>query len=440
MRFKIFNIIKTFFKNAVVINASWLIIGRIAQMLISFVVGILSARYLGPSNYGLLNYATAYTSFFAAFCTLGINSVLVKEFIENPEEEGEIIGSSLVLKALSSLFSAVMIISIVSIIDAGEKTTIWVVAISSIGLLFQIFETINYWFQSKLRSKVTAIVSFTAYTVMALYKIVLLILEKSVIWFAFSLSLDYICIAILLLCAYFKYGGSKLKFSISTGKRILGQSYHFILASLMVAIYGYTDKFMLKQMVGASEVGYYSIAVAICGMWCFVLSAIIDSLYPGIMKAHSLDKQTFEKKNKELYAIVFYVSTIVSILICILAEIIIIVLYGEQYYGSILPLRIVTWYTAFSYLGVARNAWVVCEEKQKYLKYIYLMSAIINIVINLLFIPLWGASGAAFASLITQIATIFIAPWFIKETRRNSRLMLESICLIGIMPRKPKDV
>ena len=175
-------------------------------------------------------------------------------------------------------------------------------------------------------------------------------------------------------------------------------------------------------------------------MWCFVLSAIIDSLYPGIMKAHSLDKQTFEKKNKELYAIVFYVSTIVSILICILAEIIIIVLYGEQYYGSILPLRIVTWYTAFSYLGVARNAWVVCEEKQKYLKYIYLMSAIINIVINLLFIPLWGASGAAFASLITQIATIFIAPWFIKETRRNSRLMLESICLIGIMPRKPKDV
>ena len=256
MRFKIFNIIKTFFKNAVVINASWLIIGRIAQMLISFVVGILSARYLGPSNYGLLNYATAYTSFFAAFCTLGINSVLVKEFIENPEEEGEIIGSSLVLKALSSLFSAVMIISIVSIIDAGEKTTIWVVAISSIGLLFQIFETINYWFQSKLRSKVTAIVSFTAYTVMALYKIVLLILEKSVIWFAFSLSLDYICIAILLLCAYFKYGGSKLKFSISTGKRILGQSYHFILASLMVAIYGYTDKFMLKQMVECGVLFY----------------------------------------------------------------------------------------------------------------------------------------------------------------------------------------
>ena len=67
--------IKRLMQNAVIKNAGWLIFGRIGQMVISLVVGVLSARYLGPSNYGLINYAAAYTSFFMALCTLGINSV-----------------------------------------------------------------------------------------------------------------------------------------------------------------------------------------------------------------------------------------------------------------------------------------------------------------------------------------------------------------------------
>ena len=65
-------------------NAGWMIAGKIVQMLIGFVVGLLTARYLGPGNYGLINYAGAYTTFFAAICTLGINSVIVKEFVDAP--------------------------------------------------------------------------------------------------------------------------------------------------------------------------------------------------------------------------------------------------------------------------------------------------------------------------------------------------------------------
>ena len=71
-----------FFKNKTVRNAGWLIGGRIVHIILSFVIGLLSARYLGPGNYGLINYATAFATFFNAFCTLGINSVIVKNFID----------------------------------------------------------------------------------------------------------------------------------------------------------------------------------------------------------------------------------------------------------------------------------------------------------------------------------------------------------------------
>lgn len=425
--------LKKLFKSATVKNAGWLIAGKIVQMIISLVVGLLTARYLGPSNYGLINYATAYTTFFMAFCTLGINSVLVKEFIDNPASEGKIIGSTLILRAASSFLSAVTIVGLVSLLEPDEPTTVAVTALCSISLLFNIFETFNYWFQSKLRSKITTIVTLISYAVTSIYKVVLLILEKNVEWFAFAYALDYICMGVLLLFFYKREGGKRLAFSKTDSKRILSRSVYFILPSLMVSIYGYSDKFMLKQMLGNNDVGFYSTATAVCGMWCFVLAAIIDSVYPSIMEAHKQnDNSLFEKRNKQLYAIVFYLSVAVSAIICVFAPLVIKVLYGEAYMPSVSPLRVVTWYTAFSYLGVARDAWVVCENKQKYLKFIYIAAAACNVCLNFVFIPMWGPTGAAFASLITQIAVTLVVPFFIKPLRRNTILMIEAICLKNV--------
>ena len=59
-------------------NASWLIAGKVIQMSLSLLIGVWTARYLGPGNYGTINYANSYVAFFMAFCTLGINSVIIK--------------------------------------------------------------------------------------------------------------------------------------------------------------------------------------------------------------------------------------------------------------------------------------------------------------------------------------------------------------------------
>lgn len=424
--------IKKFLKNRNIKNAGWLIFGKIIQMGINFFVGILTARYLGPGNYGLISYAAAYTTFFFSICTLGINSIIVKEFIDNPSREGEVLGTSLILKGLSSIFSAIVIIGISFILDSGEPITKIVVILYTFSLIFQIFDVFNYWFQSRLQAKYTAIASLIAYSITAIYKVVLLMTGQPVTLFALSMSIDYISIALILVYFYKKEGGSKLSFSLKYGKLLLKKSYHFILPGLMVAIYGQTDKMMLKHMINESEIGYYATAVSLCSVWCFVLSAIIDSMNPTIMKLYQEDKKNFIKYNKILYFIVFYISIIVSIIFTILGKLIIQMLFGEAYLPTVAPLRIITWYTAFSYLGVARNVWVVCKDKQRYLKYLYCSSAILNVVLNIIFIPKYGAVGAAFASLISQISTVIIVPFFIKELRENSMMIVEAILFKGI--------
>ena len=122
--------------NRVVKNAGWLIFGKIAQMCINLFVGLLTARYLGPSNYGVINYGSAYTAFFLNLCTLGINSVLVKEFVDYPNEEGKIIGTTLGLKGVASVLSAISIMLISSFIDANEPTTILVVDLLAFLITF----------------------------------------------------------------------------------------------------------------------------------------------------------------------------------------------------------------------------------------------------------------------------------------------------------------
>lgn len=413
-------------------NAGWLIGGKVAQMVLSFVISILTARYLGPGNYGVINYGQAFVVFFTAFCTLGINAVIIKDFVDHPNEQGEAIGTTLVLRAISSFMSAIMIVSIVSILDAGEKETIIVAALCSISLMFQVFDTFNYWFQSRYQSKVTSIASFSAYFIVSVYKIILLVLKKNVMWFAFSTSLDYIVIAIFLWVAYKRYEGPKLSFSRNKARALLGKSYHYILSSMMVAIYGQTDKLMLKQMLDSSEVGYYSIATTICMIWVFVLQAIIDSMYPTILKLYGKDDKGFVRKNKQLYAIVFYISVFVSVLFTLFGGIAIKILYGETYMPAVGPLRIATWYTAFSYLGVARNAWVVCNDKQYYLKYLTFGAAVVNVLLNLVLIPVMGASGAALASLVTQLTTCILLPLAFKGMRENAKMMIEAICLKGV--------
>lgn len=423
-------------KNKIAKNAGWLIGEKIIQMLISLFIGLLTARYLGPSNYGIINYAGAYTGFFSAICTLGINSLLVKEFVDNPNREGEIIGTTLLLRAISCFFSALTIIVIVNIVDRGEKTTIIVVTVCSIGLLFSIFDTFNYWFQRHLKSRATAIATLIGYMITSAYRLFLVLKGSGVVFFAFATAIDYMCVAIILLMFYKRNGGQQLNISWQYGKLLLSKSRYFILSGLMVSVYAKTDKLMLKQMMDSSEVGYYSTAVSLCNMWCFVLSAIIASYYPLIMEAHKKNTEFYKKINRQLYAFIFYISIFVAICFCFFGKLAIKILYGDDYLPAADSLKIITWYTAFSYLGVARDAWIVCENKQKYLVKIYVLAAVINVVLNFLFIPAFGSSGAATASLITQVFTGILLPLSIKELRENAVLMLNAILLKGVLNRK----
>ncbi len=413
-------------------NALWLMGGNVVHKLIAFLVGIWTARYLGPANYGLISYASAYTTFFFSVATLGIHAVLVKQFVDDPDRSGQALGTTLVLQGCAALASMGMILLLTFVVDYGEALTILVVFFSSLSLLFQMLDSVKYWFQARLASKYAAIGATVAYLISSGYKVFLLATGKPVQWFALAASLDHLCAGGILLIAYRRLGGPRLQFSPALARKLLKASCPYIFSGLMVSVYAATDRLMLKQLVSQEAVGLYGTALSLANVWVFILAAIIDSMKPGILSAYQEAPGTFEKKNRQLYALIFYLSVAVALLVILFAEVGIGLLYGPAYRGAVPALRILAPYVAFSYLGVARDSWVICENRQKYLPWLYMGAAILNVGLNWLLIPFMGISGAALASLVTQICTVFVLPLIIKPLRPNGKLMWDAVCLRNI--------
>ena len=409
--------------NRVLKNASWIIICRVVQAVLALIISMITARYLGPSNYGLLNYAMSVVAFVLPVMRLVLTSILVQEFISEPEKEGETLGTSIILSLISAVVCVIGVNLFVSLANSGETDTLIVCALYSSILIFQVFEVFNYWFQSKLQAKYSSIIALIAYGVVSAYKIYLLITQKSIYWFSVANTLDYLIIAVGLFVIYKKRCGQKLSFNKSRAKKLLSVSKYYIISDLMVVVFAQTDRIMLKAMIDNAATGYYSAAITCAGMTQFIFAAIIDSMRPTIFEGKKVAEDVYKLNLARLFSIITYLSLAQSVVMTILAPIIIRVLYGAEYGASISALQIVVWYTTFSYLGSARNIWILAEGKQKYLWQINLFGAVANVLLNALLIPNIGVNGAALASLITQFMTNVVTGYIFKPIRGVNEIL-----------------
>ena len=424
-------------------NAGWIIGCKIIKAFLTLVVTMITARYLGPANYGLISYAASIVAFVAPIMKLGLDSILVHEIVNNDKLEGKILGTSMLMCCLSAVMCILGIFLFVSIINAGEKETIIVCIIYSILLIFQALEMIQYWFQAKLLAKYSSIAMLISYILVTGFQILLLITNKSIYWFAISNSLDYLIISIILYTIYKNKSNQKLSFSSTLCRKMIKKSKYYILANLMVTIYAQTDKIMLKLMIDNASVGYYSAAVTSAGMASFIFAAIIDSARPIIFEAKkNEDLIKYEKNIISLYSVVIYFSIFICLMVTIFSPLIVNIMYGQEYANSIPILRLIVWYTTFSYLGSARTIWIMAESKHNYLMFINTAGVILNILLNYILIPIYGIIGAAIATVLTKVFVNYIITFFIKPIKYNNVLIAKALNInecINIIRRNKGD-
>mgnify|MGYP004529963023 CR=1 FL=1 len=422
-------------------NSGWMMGQQIYNMLLQLVVGSLSARYLGPSNYGLINYGASIIAFFSIVCRLGLDSVIINEMIKTPERRGKYLGSALCMRLVMSVVSLFMIMAIVRVLEPNNSILYVITLMQAFAVILQTYEVFTYWFQLNLKMKYVSIAVMLAQTVVGAWRIFLLASKASVVFFALSSSIQYLVCGVVVVFFFVREKTNvKLEFSKKDAKFLLKNSYHFIISGLAVTFYSQIDKIMIGRYISSEAVGFYTAAATIAAMWEFVPNALINSARPLIISARKDSYKKYIERFQQLLLVVSLLSIVVSVVVTAFGKIAVSILYGNSYLEAVAPLAILVWSTGFAMIGTARGIWIVAEGYNKYTKYYIFVGAGVNFVLNYFFIRYWGIVGASIATLISQVVVAFVSPLLFKKTRNFVKIYFDSYKYFFVMLKMAKKL
>lgn len=250
-------------------NTSWLIVERIFRLIISLFIGVWVARYLGPEKFGLISYSQSFVAIFASFASLGINTILIREFVNEKYNSTELFGTSLIIKLFGATAS-ILFITFSAWIIGNDRFTIYLILIISSASIFQSFNVIDLYFQSKVLSKYVVCSSIIGLFSSSVLKIFLVLNDADLQAFAYVIVFENLVVALGFLYTFLKYSNLdflKIRFSKNIFYSLLNDSWPLILSGLVISIYMKIDQVMIKQMLGDESVGQYASAVRISEAW-----------------------------------------------------------------------------------------------------------------------------------------------------------------------------
>lgn len=409
-------------------NSLWQISEKVLTMIIGIVVSAWIARYLGVHEYGTANYIISIVSLFTAFSTLGMEKIIINDIIKQDEEKEVILGTSFILRIIGGI--VLLLVSQITIYILNGENILYQIlgAIMGTCMIFKAFEVIEYYFQAKMNLKLVSIIRFITAILVALSKIVIIKLDFGVIGFLSTYLFDSIVAGLLFYILFKINNKSKWSFSKKYTKQLLSKCWYVALAGIMTTVYMRIDQVMLGSMLDTKiENGIYSAAVRIAEMWYFVPIAVISSFQPVIIKKKKKSEEEYINMVQRLYDLVALIGIAFGIGISIFGGFAIDILYGSEYQRASNILVISVWAGLFATLGSARSVWLVVENKQKFTVVYTLTGCVINIILNSILIPFFGAAGAAVATLIAQVVANIFALMMFKETRKSSLMILKSI-------------
>ena len=414
---------------AIIANTGWLFADRIFRMVVGLFVYVWIARYLGPEQFGLWNFAIAFAALFGAFATLGLDGIVIRELVTNPERKNEILGTAFALKLIGGAVTLLIALFAISLVRSGETLTLWLVGLSAAGFIFHSLNVIDFYFQAKVKSRYTVYAANGAFILMTLVKISLLLTSASLIAFAWAGLGEIALTAIFLLVAYRlnHHNIREWRYDGRVACELLKNSWPLIISSLAIMIYVRIDQIMIGQMLGDKEVGLYSAAVRISEVWYFIPMAIISSVFPAIIESKKKSEILYLGRLQKLYDLMVWLSIAVAVPMTFLSGWVVMLLFGQPYALAGTVLAIHVWAGLFVALGVARGQWLLVENLQKYGLWFVVAGAVVNVAGNFLLIPIYGIEGAAIATLFSQAVVAVVAPFFIVKTRPSLIMLVRAM-------------
>jgi O-antigen/teichoic acid export membrane protein len=413
----------------IVDNIGWLLADKILRMGAGLFISIWLARYLGPDQFGQLNFAIAFVALFSAVATLGLNGIVVRDLVKQPENTDTTMGTAFLLQIIGAIISVGLIVGSMAWLRPDDEMTRLMVAILGSALLFKSSDVIKYWFESQVKSRYVVWTENISFLVIAALKAAMILFEAPLIAFVWMVFFEAALVALGLITVYGKKTGKLTHWSASLtrAKTLLLDSWPLIISSVSIVIYMKIDQVMLGEMIGNAEVGIYTAASRISEVWYFIPVAVNASVRPMLIKLHQQSDPLFEKRLQQIFSLMIWISVPIAIIMMFVADDGINMLYGGGFSKASDVLVVHIWAGVFVFLNNAVWNWYFATELHYLANYRILTGLMINVLLNWLLIPLYGAVGAAWATLISRAFTAYFGQLLNKKTRHLFFSMTKSI-------------
>jgi len=417
-------------------NIGWLSIDRIVRLLGAVLVGTAVARYLGPAQFGLLNVALAIYALFNMVSNLGLDSLVVRDVVLEQSKEREVLGTSFVLKAVAGVITAVAATCAAWLMDRHNTTMIVIVALVSFASISQAFDVVDYFFQARVRSQYMVVPRTLVFIAASVARFAAIYLHMGLLAFAWIAAFEVLLTEIGLVAAYFLYHAKPLRWNwhVSRAKAMLSESWPLLISSLMIMLYMRTDQVLLSKLANMETVGIYSAAIRLSEVWYAIPIVVTSSVMPRILRSRESDPQRYYSR-----LLIFYECMIVASLFVVLGTLlagpfVIKKLYGPQFADASKILLVHIWTGVFVAVGCIGGQQYVHERVTISSVQRTTLGAIVNIVLNIWWIPRWGGMGSAMATLVAQGIGSYFADAFDPRTRHIFKMKTQAYLEFWMLP------
>ncbi len=381
---------------------------RILGLALSLIIIGFISRYLGQAGFGYYATVLAFLFFFTVLSDLGLYSICLREISRPGADEKKIVSNAFTLRLLIGLivFALAPIVVLFFPYPSEIKSG---VLIGAIGFWFLSNQQVLIGiFQKYLKMEKVALAELTGKLIQLSLVAFFVWQEKSFLFIISAVIFGALTNFGLVFLFSRQYVRISLQFDFGFWKKLLRKSLPLGLAIVFTMVYFKLDTIMLSLMKPAEDVGIYNLGYKFLESILFYPAMFVGLVMPLLSKYAFSAREKFRKISQETLNVLLVFALPLIVGTFFLSDRIVVLIAGQDFILSAGVLNILIFATGIIFLGVLFSNMIISLEKQKTLAYIYAFGALFNLIANLIFIPKYSYTGAAWTTFLTELAVTLL--------------------------------
>ncbi|HDJ0911407.1 TPA: O27 family O-antigen flippase, partial [Escherichia coli] len=407
------NYLKITINNKVFSNSIWMILEKIISVFGLLFVTSYVAKYIGPSNFGILTYVASIFIIAQALSTFGSEHVLFKRIAKNRKSGINLMMSTSYLRHLVFISLSIGILCYLWV--SSDQLTFTFGVATAVAYYFSAIDVFSVYNNAVLNSKLNTYCNITGLLISLIVRYIIA---------HYELDIRYLCIPIILVtCIPFAmkvylYHSKKFNFQPRIdkkryGKYLIKTGTPLAFSTVSAIIYTRVTLFFIMAYCGPTELGIFSVASQLATSWMFITSAFITSYFTKIYTEK--DESIALIQAAKLNGSVLFCAIIVILILVLIGKKLILTLYGVAYLQAYDVMLILCINTLFSCMGPVASKFIIFKSGFSFLSLKMMLTMLLSIPSAYFLTKEYGIYGAAISTIITEFLSLTLMNYLFRN-------------------------